>query len=128
MKIIKYYKNMDMNEKLLQIIIETEGYGGRPSYTIYYSDKKGEPKRVLLPIGEWNKGAIINSLIRNVYSQDQVEAIINNHFLNIAEWLDKKFNNENVSFEDKDYDELQRWRKQCKVIAEEALSQYPPLN
>ena len=119
---------MDTNEKLFQITIETKGYGGRPSYTIYYLDKKGEPKRVLLPIGKWNKGTIIDSLIRDVYSQDQVEAIVNNHFLNISEWLDKKLAGEEVSFEDPEYTEFQRWRKQCKVIAEEALSQYPPLN
>lgn len=119
---------MDKKEQLLQITVETKGYGGRPRYTLYYTDKKGEPVMVLLPIGLWNKSSIINELIRKVYSQDHVEAIINNHFLNISEWLDKKFKGENVEFEDPEYDELQAWRKQCKVIADEALSKYPAIN
>lgn len=74
---------------------------------------------------EWDRSIIIDKLIRNQYPQDKVEAIINNHFLNISEWLDKKFKGEEVVFEDPEYDELQNWRKQCKVIADEALTKYP---
>lgn len=73
---------------------------------------------VKLPTGKWDRSVIINELIREKYSQDRVEAIINNHFLNIAEWLDKKFKNENVTFEDPEYDELQNWRKQSKNYAD----------
>lgn len=117
-----------MKEKLLEVMIETEGYGGRPKYTLYYADKKGEPVTVLLPIGLWNKSVIVNELIRSQYSQDHVEAIINNHFLNIAEWIDSKFAGEEIIFEDKEYDELQAWRKISKGIAEEALNRYPAIN
>lgn len=74
---------------------------------------------------EWDRSIIINKLIRNQFSQDQVEAIINNHFLNISEWLDKKFKDEDVTFEDPDYDKLQTWRKNCKDIADKALAKYP---
>ena len=75
--------------------------------------------------GKWNKSNIINDLIRLKYSQDHVEAIINNHFLNIAEWLDAKFKGEEVKFSDPEYDEFQAWRKECKVIADDALAIYP---
>ena len=77
---------------------------------------------------DWCKSNIIDKLIRTKYPQDKVEAIINNHFLNISEWLDKKFNGEDVIFEDPDYDELQEWRKKCKEIADEALAKYPILD
>lgn len=76
----------------------------------------------------WNRSIIIDKLIRSQYPQDKVEAIINNHFLNIAEWLDKKFMGEDVTFVDKDYDDLQAWRKRCKEIADEALEKYPEIN
>jgi hypothetical protein len=75
----------------------------------------------------WNNSEIVNGLIRARYSQDRVEAIINNHFLNISEWLDKKFNGEDVKFEDPEYDKLQEWRTQCKQWAKEALEKYPPI-
>lgn len=120
---------MEKNKKetLLQIIVDDNGYGGLQRYTLYYLDKNGEPVTVLLPIGSWNKSVIIDKLIRSQYSQDMMEAIMNNHFLNIAEWIDKKISGDNEAFIDVDYDEMQRWRTVSKEIAEEALKQYPEI-
>lgn len=73
---------------------------------------------IKLPLGDWSRSTVINALIRAKYSQDHVEAIINNHFLNIAEWLDQKFQGEDVVFEDAEYDELQAWRKESKMYAD----------
>lgn len=98
--------------------------GAQFQYTIYYGSDT-DFKSVLIPQGLWNKSVIINALIRSKYSQDQVEAIINNHFLNIAEWLDAKFNGSTDSFVDKEYDDFQNWRKQCKLLTDEALKLYP---
>lgn len=88
----------------------------------------GIPGAVNISYSSWNNSEIVNGLIRASYSQDRVEAIINNHFLNIAEWLDKKFKGEDVKFEDPEYDKLQEWRKICKQWAKEALEKYPPVN
>ena len=110
-------------EKLVQI--QKYKFNGQDSYTIYYQKNEEEPVHVLLPAGLWNKSVIINALIRSKYSQDQVEAIINNHFLNIAEWLDAKFNGSTDGFVDEEYDDFQSWRKQCKLLADEALKLYP---
>ena len=96
-------------------------------YTIVYLDGN-QPRDILIVQDLWNNSGIVNALIRSKYSQDRVEAIINNHFLNIAEWLDKKFKGEDVKFEDPEYDELQEWRKICKQWAKEALEKYPPTN
>ena len=76
-----------------------------------------------LPAGQWDDATIINLLIRSKYPQDRVEAIINNHFLNIGEWLDKKFAGSEEAFSDPEYDELQAWRKTCKALAKEAIEQ-----
>lgn len=76
----------------------------------------------------WNNSEIVSGLIRAQYSQDRVEAIINNHFLNISEWLDKKFKGEEIEFKDPEYEELQQWRTICKEWAKEALAKYPPTN
>lgn len=107
---------------MVQIYDET--FQGVLKYFIHYDfdDVEGT---VCFYEYDWSKSIIIDKLIRNQYSQDKVEAIINNHFLNISEWLDKKFKGEEVEFEDPEYDALQNWRKQCKVIANEALTKYP---
>ena len=99
-------------------------------YTTYCIDfiYEDTPHLIELYANQWNNSEIVNGLIRARYSQDHVEAIINNHFLNIAEWLDKKFKGEDVKFEDPEYDELQEWRKICKQWAKEALEKYPPVN
>lgn len=91
---------------------------GQRKFIIELFDKDTQESVLInLPAGRYDKSTIINELIRNKYSQDQVEAIINNHFLNISEWLDKKFKGEEVEFEDKEYDKLQAWRKDSKVYA-----------
>lgn len=89
---------------------------------VSYDDVYKDDINIYIPEYNWKKSVIINELIRCKYSQDHVEAIINNHFLNIAEWLDAKFKGEEVKFSDPEYDEFQAWRKECKVIADEALT------
>lgn len=74
-----------------------------------------------LPLGIYDKSTIVNTLIRSKYPQDQVEAIINNHFLNISEWLDKKLAGEEVEFDDPEYTEFQNWRKNSKTLSDEII-------
>ena len=98
------------------------------TYIIEYVDENINPGMVTLFHNQWNFSEIVSTLIRTKYSQNAVEAIINNHFLNIAEWLDKKFKGEVIDFKDPEYDELQEWRKICKQWAKEALEKYPPID
>lgn len=83
-----------------------------------FDENTQESILIKLPAGRWDKATIVNELIRKKFPQDRVEAIINNHFLNIAEWLDLKFKGEDITFEDAEYDELQNWRKDSKMYAE----------
>ena len=92
---------------------------GSKKYVIdLFDEETNEGLLINLPLGKYDKGTIINTIIRKKYSQDQVEAIINNHFLNMADWFDKKFKGEDVSFEDPEYDEFQNWRKNSKIYAD----------
>lgn len=110
--------------KLLDIYRE-EYKDGRYSGHIVYLNID-QPIDVELPIGVWNKPIIVSSLIRSKYSQDSVEALVNNHLLLLAEWQDKIFNGENPGkLVDPEYDELQEWRKLCKQWADEALEKFP---
>lgn len=93
-------------------------------YTIVYLDEN-QPRDVLIVQELWDNSGIVNALIRSKYSQDRVEAIINNHFLAIGEWLEKKLAGLEDKFIDEEYDKLQEWRKICKQWAKEALEKYP---
>lgn len=100
---------------------------GFTKYDIEFETSNGEPGVVTLPAPMWSRSSIISALVRSQYSQDRVEAIINNHFLAIGEWLEKKLAGSSEPFVDPDYDELQLWRETCKQWADEALAQYPPI-
>ena len=95
---------------------------GLGSYEISVIDQ-GTQQSVLvrLPFMKLDRSIIINSLIRSRYQQDAVEAIINNHFINIADWIDKKFAGSTDSFEDLEYEELQAWRAESKRLADEII-------
>lgn len=109
-------------------IYKEEYKDGRYSGHIVYLDVN-KPVDVTMPIGIWNNSIIVNYLIRSKYSQDEVEALVNNHLLKLSEWQDKIFVGENPGkLEDPEYDELQEWRKICKQWAKEALEKYPPIN
>jgi hypothetical protein len=107
--------------------IFTTIHNGFTKYNIsYFFDEDGVVfGDLIFDFHDWKKSIIIDRLVRSQYSQDMVEAIINNHFLNISEWLDKKFKGEDVDFVDQEYDKLQNWRKKCKEIANEAFAKYP---
>ena len=92
---------------------------GLRKYTVeVFNNETQESLVVGFPSGRYDRGTIINSLIRAKYSQDKVEAIINNHFLAVGEWIDAKFNGSTESFSDPDYDALQAWRAECKELAD----------
>ena len=76
-----------------------------------------------LPLGKYDKSTIVNHLIRSQYTQDRVEAIINNHFLNISEWLDKKLAGEEVVFDDPEYTKFQEWRNISKKLADDIIEE-----
>ena len=57
---------------------------GFTKYGIDFFDINEQPRWISVSAPNWDRSGIVNELIRSVYSQDRVEAIINNHFLNIA--------------------------------------------
>ena len=63
----------------------------------------------------YEKHEIINDIIRIKYSQESMEAIINNHLL------------ENESEDDKaEFDAMQEWRANAKAIAKEVMDELQP--
>lgn len=100
---------------------------GQRKYTIDVTD--GENILTIgLPLGVLTRAVVINTIVRYKYSQDSVEAIINNHFINISEWLDAKFKGEDIEFIDPDYVALQEWRKKSKDLADLIIAEIDKLD
>ena len=82
-----------------------------------------------LPRGKWDYSTVVNTLIRSKYSQDSVEALVNNHLLAMSEWQDKIFAGENPGrFEDPEYNELQQWRATSKQLATQIIEEINKIN
>lgn len=97
---------------------------GLRKYMVEVFDNEAQTSLIVsLPSGRYDRPTIVNALIRSKYSQDQVEAIINNHFLAIGEWIDGKLSGDSSKpFEDPAYTDLQNWRAESKRLADIILS------
>ena len=65
----------------------------------------GSERMVTLPVAVWNYGAIVSALIRSRYSEDKIEAIVQNLLNNTMDAEDE-------------FEALTEWRKQCKTRAD----------
>lgn len=66
---------------------------------------------VELEPGVWGYGAIVAALVKSRYTNDEMQAIVNNHLLG-----DDNLENE------QEYDDMQEWRRKCKARAKELLA------
>ena len=81
---------------------------------IIVPDTKYEYKLVEIPYNKYNYGDIVDVLIKFIYADKQMFAIINNYLLDP--------NDETAKSE---FDEMQIVRKEAKEIAKEILANYP---
>lgn len=67
-------------------------------------------------------GGITDAIVCDHYPSDKMQAIINNHFLNLAKIADgKKLNEDDIAHE-AEYDAMQEWRVKAKSVAKEVVS------
>ena len=65
---------------------------------------------------------IVNAIVCDHYPADKMQAIINNHFLNLAKIADgKKLDEDDIAHE-AEYDAMQEWRVKAKSVAKEVLT------
>ena len=69
-------------------------------------------EEIVLPVGVWDRDAIINAIVRAHYSEDKMESLINNHF---------DSDDEEAEEHAKEWKEMQDWRKKAKTWADEIL-------
>lgn len=118
-------------EKVIRVSVDV--FMCQRQYTIYYETGEGEIVTVSLEPGVWGKDAIVDALIRSRYTQDSVEAIINNKLMAIGDFMDELKNGGIMDAikllkemaADETYTKFQSWRKVCKRMADEALVEYP---
>ena len=103
--------------------------GNKKGFTIEIVTEQNEQIFIGIPFGKLDKPSIINELVRAKYSQDSVEALINNHLMLLSEWQEQLLGgNTKDKLIDVEYDELQNWRKECKELANVLIEEINKLN
>jgi hypothetical protein len=69
-----------------------------------------EDNTILFPTGYWDYGTIVDTLIKERYPSDRMEAVTNNHLANQADMESAQA-----------YTEMLRYRGECKVLARELM-------
>lgn len=79
-----------------------------------------EDNYITLPPSVWNYGAIVSALIRHKYSENEVEAIVNNCIMLMQNpsSVSEEESNEKMN----EFNEFQVYREKCKARAKELLS------
>lgn len=75
--------------------------------------------RVQQPLG---KDKIVNAIVSAAYPSDKMQAIINNHFLNLAAQQEGEALDADEQAHEQEYQQMQEWRKHAKQIAVQVLA------
>lgn len=108
--------NTDLSSESQDIQVTREL--GRARATIKVGN--GSAEMLELPVGVWNYGAIVSALVRSKYSEDDVEAIVNNNIALIA--MPSAVSDEEGQQKLSEFEQMQQWREKCKARAKELLA------
>lgn len=70
------------------------------------------------------RGKVIDAIVTAVYPTDKMQAIINNHFANLAKIADGKKLDADDEEHEAEYDAMQEWRTKAKSVAKDVLEEY----
>ena len=67
------------------------------------------------------RGKVIDAIVTAVYPTDKMQAIINNHFANLAKIADGKKLDADDEEHEAEYDAMQEWRTKAKAVAKDVI-------
>ena len=67
---------------------------------------------------------VVDAIISSAYPTDKMQAIINNHFANLAKIADGKELDADEKEHEIEYDNMQAWRVKAKAVAKEVMADY----
>lgn len=102
----------------MENIIITNDLGRKKIH--FFVSEEDSKSTLSLPVGVWNYGAIVSALVRTKYSEDEVEAIINNNIALIA--TPSSVSDEESQAKLDEFKQMQEWREKCKARAKELLA------
>lgn len=70
------------------------------------------------------RGKIVDAIVSSAYPTDKMQAIINNHFANLAKIADGKKLDADDKEHEAEYEAMQSWRTKAKAVATDVIYNY----
>ena len=70
------------------------------------------------------RGKVIDAIVTSVYPTDKMQAIINNHFANLAKIADGKKLDSDDEEHEAEYNAMQDWRTKAKRVASDVMAEF----
>lgn len=67
---------------------------------------------------------VVDAIVISAYPTDKMQAIINNHFANLAKIADGKKLDADDEEHEAEYNAMQEWRTKAKAVAKEVMEEY----
>ena len=71
-----------------------------------------------------SRDKVIDAIVSEAHPTDKMQAIINNHFANLAKKADGKKLDADDEEHEAEYDAMQDWRTKAKAVAKDVLEEY----
>lgn len=71
-----------------------------------------------------DRDKVVDAIISSAYPTDKMQAIINNHFANLAKIADGKKLDADDEEHEAEYDAMQEWRTKAKAVAKDVIDNY----
>ena len=70
------------------------------------------------------RGKVVDAIVSSAYPTDKMQAIINNHFANLAKIADGKKLDSDDEEHEAEYEAMQEWRTKAKAVATDVIDNY----
>lgn len=70
------------------------------------------------------RGKVVDAIVSSAYPTDKMQAIINNHFANLAKIADDKKLDADDEEHEAEYEAMQEWRTKAKAVATAVIDNY----
>ena len=70
------------------------------------------------------RGKVVDAIVSSAYPTDKMQAIINNHFANLAKIADGKKPDADDEEHEAEYNDMQEWRTKAKAVATDVIDNY----
>ena len=70
------------------------------------------------------RGKVIDAIVTALYPTDKMQAIINNHFANLAKIADGKKLDTDDEEHEAEYNSMQEWRTKAKRVASDVMAEF----